>query len=57
MTVEDVKGRHLKNLNINESREITTSNIDSFEENWKSFITELWADIHTKNSWYKLYLL
>ena len=48
--VEDVKRclEVLKNLNIIKTREITTNNINSFEENWKPFITELRSDIHTK---------
>ena len=38
----------LKNLNIIKAREITTNNIDSFEENWKPFIAELRYDMHKK---------
>ena len=30
----DVKRCHLKNLNIIKAQEITTNNIDAFEENW-----------------------
>ena len=48
MTVENVKRCLLKDLNIIKTREITTNNIDSFEDNRKPFIAGLRSDIHTK---------
>ena len=48
MKVEDVKRCLSKDLNIIKARETTANNIDTFEENWKPFITELRSDMHTK---------
>ena len=54
MTIADVKRCVLKNLSILKAREILLNKTDLFEENWKIFITELRADIHTSNGWYTI---
>ena len=51
MTVYVKKGL-LKNLSIIKAKYILLDKIVLFEDKWRSFITDLNADVQTRNSWY-----
>ena len=54
MVITDVKQCLQKNLRVQKAKEILTDTLETFEEKWNSFITDLRSDIYTKNSWYKI---
>ena len=52
MVISDVKKCLLKNLNIIKSKDVVLDNHAIFENKWNIFITDLRANIHTRNIWY-----
>ena len=50
--ISDVEKCLLKDLNIIKSKDVVQDNLVIFKNRWSSFITDLRADIHTRNSWY-----
>ena len=54
MVITDVKQCLQKNLRVQKAKEILTDTLETFEEKWNSFITDLRSDIYTKNCWYKI---
>ena len=54
MGITDVKQCLQKNFRVLKAKEILSDSLESFEEDWNSFITDLRSDIFTKNSWYRI---
>ena len=52
MVTSDLKKCLLKDLNIIRSKDVVLDNHAIFENKWNSFIADLRADIHSRNSWY-----
>ena len=50
----DVKRAMLKNLHILRTQESTSTQISSFDNNWRIFIDCLNTDLSTQHSWYKI---
>ena len=54
MNLADVKRAMLKNLHTMRTQESNTTQISSFDNNWRIFIDCLKTDLSTQHSWYKI---
>ena len=54
LNLADVKRGMLKNLPILRTQESTSTQISSFDNNWRIFIDCLNTDLSTQHSWYKI---
>ena len=54
MNLADLKRAMLKNLHILRTHELISTQMSSFDNNWRIFIDCLGTDQSTQHSWYKI---